>query len=146
MAMKSRGGGPVPARVSLAVAASLLVTGCVGAPDLGTPDPLVVTDSSSAAPAANAPTERELATAEMRTAAEAGDSQPFPDVFQSAQTNALATRGEPRSVGEIAAIEAELLQIARRRASASDAAEVAALEARAQELRRLAAAQSGTAQ
>ena len=145
MTMKSPSGRPVPAKVSLAIATGLLLSGCVGAPDLEARDPLVVTETGSATPAANAPG-RELATAEMRAAAEAGDSQPFPDVFQSAQTNALAARGEPRSVGEIAAIEAELLQIARRRASASDAAEVAALEARAQELRRLAAAQSGTAQ
>jgi hypothetical protein len=142
--MKPHVGRLVPARMVLAIAAGLLLAGCIGAPDLGTPDPLVVTETSSAEPAANAPTERELATAEMRAAAEAGDSQPFPDVFQSAQTNALATRTEPRSAGDVAAIEAELLQIARRRASASGPAEIAALETRAQELRRLAAAQAGT--
>jgi len=144
--MKPRHAGPVPALISAALAAGLLLCGCVGAPNLTSPDPMIVTEATTPGPAAATPTAREIATAEMRAAAEAAESQPYPDVFQSAQTNALAARSEPRSVGEIAAIEAELLQIARRRASASDAAEVAALEARAHELRRLAAAQSGSAQ
>ena len=144
--MKPHVGSPGPARVSLAIAVAILLASCVGAPDLTGPDPLVVTETTPSGPAAVTPTAREIATAEIRAAAEAGDAQPFPDVFQSTQTNALAARSEPRSAGEIAAIEAELLQIARRRASASDAAEVAALEARAQELRRLAAAQSPAAQ
>jgi hypothetical protein len=145
--MKSRGGKPVPALLAATGATGLLLCSCIGAPDLRSPDPLVVTESTPASPAAGTPTAREVATAEMRAAAAAGDDQPYPDVFQPAQTNALAARGEPRSAAEVAAIEAELLRIARRRASASDAAEVAALEARARELRRLAAAaQSGTAQ
>jgi hypothetical protein len=74
----------------------------------------------------------------MRAKAEAGDKMPFPDAYQSEQTNRLALRGEPRSVAEVQAIEAEMSVIAERRAATTDPRELAALDKRAKELRRLA--------
>lgn len=82
----------------------------------------------------------------MRAKAEAGETMPFPDVYQSEQTNRLALRGEPRSVAEVEAIESELSVIAERRAKATDAREIAALDARAKELRRLALARQALRQ
>jgi hypothetical protein len=84
--------------------------------------------------------ERAAVIADMRAKAEAGDTMPFPDVYQTEQTNRLALRGEPRSVAEVQAIEAELSVIAQRRAATKDPSEIAALEKRAKELRRLALA------
>ncbi len=52
----------------------------------------------------------------------------------------LAARPEPRSVADVAAIEAQLDLVAKQRAESADPAEIAALEARAAELQRLAAA------
>jgi len=71
---------------------------------------------------------------------------PFPDVYQTEQTNRLALRGEPRSVADVQAIEAELSVIAERRAATTDPREIAALEKRAKELRRLALASQGLRQ
>src|SRR5262245_49167742 len=87
--------------------------------------------------------ERAAVIADMRAKAEAGDAMPFPDVYQTEQTNRLALRGEPRSVGEVQAIESELSVIAERRARTTDPREIAALDARAKELRRLALARQG---
>jgi hypothetical protein len=84
--------------------------------------------------------ERAAAIADMRAQAEAGDAMPFPDVYQTEQTNRLALRGEPRSIAEVQAIEAELTVIAERRAATTDPREIAALDKRAKELRRLALA------
>lgn len=113
---------------ALAVAAA----GCTSIPGL---DP----EATSQVAPAKSP-ERAAAVAEMRARAEAGDSMPFPDVFQSAQVTRLAQREEPRSVPDVQAIEAELTIIAERRAASRDATEIAALDARARELRRLALA------
>jgi hypothetical protein len=52
----------------------------------------------------------------------------------------LAARPEPRSAAEVAALEAELEQVAQRRAESADPREIAALEERARELQLLAAA------
>jgi hypothetical protein len=111
------------------VCLALALSGCVGVPGLDPEEQAVVSGGDP---------KRAAAVAEMRALAEAGDAMPFPDAFQAEQTARLAVRGEPRSVGEVQAIEAELTLIAERRAAASDPREIAALEARAQELRRLA--------
>lgn len=108
------------------------LAGCVGIPGMNP-------EATSAVAPATSP-ERAAAVAEMRARAEAGDSMPFPDVFQSAQVTRLALREEPRSVPDVQAIEAELTIIAERRAASRDATEIAALDARARELRRLALA------
>jgi len=98
------------------------------------------------APAASdADPQRAVAIAQIRAEAEAGDSMPFPDPYQSAQSRRLALRGEPRSSADVQAIQAELTLIAARRAAATDPHEVARLDARAKELRRLALAAGGSA-
>jgi len=84
--------------------------------------------------------ERAVAVAAIRAEAEAGDSMAFPDPFQAAQTRRLALRGEPRSVEDVQAIQAELSLIAARRSAATNPHEIARLDARAKELRRLALA------
>lgn len=89
--------------------------------------------------AADPSPERTGAVSEMRANAEAGDAMPAPDVFQSAQTARLAARPEPKPLGDVAAIEAELADIAERERSAVAPGELAALKARAEELRRIAA-------
>ena len=90
--------------------------------------------------------ERAAAIADMRARAEAGDKMPFPDVYQSEQTSRLALRGEPRSVADAQAIEAQLTMIAEQRAATTDPRELAALDKRAKELRRLALASEGLRQ
>jgi hypothetical protein len=102
-------------------------------------DPLVTENGAALSP------ERAAAVAEIRAQAEASEALSFPAAFESSQTARLAEREEPRTVGDVQAIEAELQLIAERRAAASDPAEVAALEARALELRRLAASQQSGA-
>ncbi len=137
---------PVPAAGALLAAGSaLLLSGCLGAPDLdSTADPLVVTESGRVSYAAEQSPDRAAAVAEMRLRAEAGGDMPYPDVFQSAQNAGLATREEPNSVFNVAAIQAELADIARRQQAAVSPAEIAYLKARAAELQRLAAqAQAG---
>jgi hypothetical protein len=84
--------------------------------------------------------ERAAVIADMRAKAAAGDAMPFPDAYQSEQTNRLALRGEPRSVQDVQAIEAELAVIASQRSATTDPRELAALDKRAKELRRLALA------
>ena len=84
--------------------------------------------------------ERAAAVADMRARAEAGEAMPFPDAYQSEQTTRLALRGEPRSVADVQAIEAELTVVAERRAATTAPQEIAALDKRAKELRRLALA------
>ena len=111
---------------------SVVLAGCVGVSGL---DP----EAPPASVAATGP-ERAAAIAEMRAAAEAGDQMPFPDAFQAEQTARFAARGEPRTVEDVLAIQAELALIAERRSKTSDAREIAALDARAKELRRLALA------
>jgi hypothetical protein len=125
--------------VSAAAGFALLTSGCMSIPGHESGAPLVVTED--AAGSAEATPERAEAVAEIRAQAEASEALPFRDALQAEQAARLAAREEPRSVGEVQAIEAELLLIAKRRAAASDPAEVAALEARARELRRLAANQ-----
>lgn len=121
----------------------LLAGGCTAIPGHESSDPLVVTESGAGS--AGMTPERAAAVAEIRAQAEASGAQPFQDALQTEQTTRLAAREEPRSVGEVQAIEAELLLIAERRAAASDPAELAALEARARELQRLAADQQPAA-
>jgi len=118
---------------------ALLAGGCMAIPGHESSDPLVVTESGTES--AEMTPERAAAVAEIRAQAEASGFLPFQDALQMEQTTRLAARDEPRSVGEVQAIEAELLLIAERRAAASDPAELAALEARARELRRLSANQ-----
>ena len=62
--------------------------------------------------------ERAAAVAEMRAQAEAGEPCPIRTCSRRAQTPRLAARAEPRSVADVAAIEAELAAIARRRQAA----------------------------
>ena len=125
---------------------TLVLGGCIGAPDLNSSaDPLVVTETGTTSFAAAQSPERAAAVADMRVRAESAEAMPFPDPFQSARTAELATREEPRSVAAVEAIEAELAAIARQRQASVSPQEVAALEARARQLRRLAAqSQAGT--
>jgi hypothetical protein len=121
-----------------AAAALALLGGCVAHPPMASGDPLVVTEETAAAPAADP--ERTEAVAEMRALAEAAAEGPPPEVTQVEQPARLATRPEPKSAAEVAAIEAELTLIAESQAASSDPQEIAELEARARELKRLAAA------
>lgn len=109
---------------------ALLLTGCLGVPDV---------DQQEAAVTASSP-ERAAAIAEMRAQAAAGDQMPYPDAFQAEQTARLVLRDEPRSLGDVQEIEAELALIADRRAASNDPSEIAALDQRARQLRRLALA------
>jgi hypothetical protein len=118
--------------VSGAMLLTVALAGCVGMPDL---DP-----KANTAPLTATSPERAAAIAEMRAEAKAGDEMPFPDAFQAEQTARLAARGEPRSMQDVQAIQAELTLIADSRSKTSDAREIAALDARAKELRRLALA------
>jgi hypothetical protein len=95
---------------------------------------------SSYAPTAQTNPKRAAVVAEMRAEAEAADSMPFPDPYQTEQSARLATRSEPRSVQDVRIVEAELSDIAVRRARTTDPHEIALLNARARELRRLALA------
>jgi hypothetical protein len=104
----------------------------MGTPDLGQSTPV----------AGNVSPERAAAIAEMRAQAEAGDSMPYPDVFQAEQTARLVARQEPRDVIDVQAIEAELTLIAEQREATRDPREIAALDERARQLRRLALAAS----
>ncbi len=122
------------------IGAILLLGGCLGPPDLDAgSDPLVVTEASRGLPVEQSPT-RAAVVSEMRAKAEAGDAMPAPDVFQSAQTARLAARPEPKPIGDVASVEAELAAIAERERTAVTPGELAALKARADELRRIAAA------
>jgi len=130
----------VPARCCLGLAAlSILLAGCTGMPDIdAADDPLVVTEDAGVSPDAGRSQARAAAIAEMRARAAAGDAAAFPEVFQSEQSARLAARPEPRPVGGVYAIQAELTELARRRQAAQSAAEIAELDRRAAELRRLA--------
>ena len=124
----------VPHRAALAAPfLALLLTGCLGVPDVDQPTVL----ATAATP------KRAAAIAEMRAAAAAGDAMPYPDAFQTEQTTRLAVRDEPLSVGGVQEIEVELAQIADRRSRSSDRSEIAALDERARQLRRLALAAAG---
>ena len=139
----------VPPATTLVVGALLAVAvgalgGCIGGRGINTVsgpgmDPAVVAN----APTAPQSPARIEAVADMRARAEADDKAPFPDVFQSARLAELASRGEPRPVGEVKSVQAELSEIARRRQAATDPAELAALKAREAKLRRLAATKGG---
>ena len=111
---------------------AVLLTGCLGVPD-----------NYQAAPISAATPERAAAIAEMRAQAAAGDQMPYPDAFQAQQTARLVARDEPRSLGGVREIEAELAQIADRRSRSNDPREIAALDERARQLRRLALAAAG---
>jgi len=106
------------------------LSGCMGSPDLGENAPVAATVSP----------ERAAAIADMRAQAEAGDSMPYPDVFQAEQTARLTARAEPLPVADVQAIEAELVLIAEQRSRATDPSEIAALDERARQLRKLALA------
>jgi hypothetical protein len=56
--------------------------------------------TASTEPSATVSPERAAAIAEMRAMAEAGDSMPYPDAFQTEQTARLITREEPHDVIE----------------------------------------------
>jgi hypothetical protein len=107
--------------------------------------PDTATDGEPVVASAGVSPERAAAIAEMRVEAEAGDSMAFPDPFQAAQTRRLALRGEPRSVKDVLAIQAELSLIAARRSAATNPQEIARLDARARDLRRLALAAGASA-
>jgi hypothetical protein len=110
---------------------AVLLTGCLGVPDVDQYETAAVTATSP---------ERAAAIAEMRAQAAAGDQMPYPDAFQAEQTARLVAREEPRSLADVQGIEAELAQIADRRARSNDPSEIAALDQRARQLRRLALA------
>ncbi len=111
---------------------AVFLTGCLGVPDNYQPVPVTATSP-----------ERAAAVAEMRAQAAAGDQMPYPDAFQAQQTARLVVRDEPRSLGGVEEIQAELAQIADRRAASRDPNEIAALDQRARQLRRLALAAAG---
>ena len=121
---------PRPGTATLAIGLAVALSGCMGAPDLGSDAPVAGTISP----------ERAAAIAEMRAQAEAGDSMPYPDVFQAEQTARLTARVEPLPVSNVQAIETELTLIAEQRALARDPREIAALDERARQLRKLALA------
>ena len=124
-------GGVLISRFHIAAAAfglALALSGCMSRPDL----------TASTAPTATISPERAAAIAEMRAMAEAGDSMPYPDAFQTEQTARLVTREEPHDVIDAQAIEIELALIAEQRAKARDPSEIAALDERARQLRKLA--------
>jgi hypothetical protein len=79
---------------------------------------------------------RAAAVAEMRAKAESAETSPYPSVAPQ-QSSAFPP---PQSVADVAAQQAELELLAKRRSGAVSAAELARLEARAVELRRLAQA------
>jgi hypothetical protein len=110
---------------------AVLLIGCLGVPDVDQYETAAVTATSP---------ERAAAIAEMRAQAAAGDQMPYPDAFQAEQTARLVAREEPRSLADVQGIEAELAQIADRRARSNDPSEIAALDQRARQLRRLALA------
>jgi len=110
---------------------AVLLTGCLGVPDVDQYETAAVTATSP---------ERAAAITEMRAQAAAGDEMPYPDAFQAEQTARLVAREEPRSLADVQWIEAELAQIADRRAQSNDPSEIAALDQRARQLRRLALA------
>lgn len=133
-------------RLPLLLAAGTLLCGCVSGPALQSPgDAVIVTEAGLAEMPSEAQSARAAAVAEMRMQAEAAGGMRFPPAYQTEQSRRLATRQEPKSMAEVAAIEAELAAIAARR-GAADPAEVAALEARARELRRLVAAKQAAAE
>ena len=123
----------------------LVTGGCVGARGGLAPGPSqAVTDPALAGPEAEAELAQAAVVADMRADAEAARQAPDVSVTPAQRTAQLAARPEPRRIEEVAAIQAELLLIAERRASTFDPQEIAALEARERELRRLfAAAQAG---
>jgi len=112
---------------------ALLLPGCLGMPEIDQQETAAVTAASP---------ERAAAIAEMRAQAAAGDQMPYPDAFQTEQISRLAVRDEPRSLGSVQGIEAELAQIAERRSRSNDPGEIAVLDERARQLRRLALAAS----
>ena len=92
----------------------LLLAGCIGGPDLeASGDPVVVTETGAVSYAPPQSPERAAAVAEMRAQAVAGETMPYPDVFQTARRHAArrARRAAARSPTS-AAIEAELAAIA----------------------------------
>jgi hypothetical protein len=124
-------GGFLTARLLIPVTAAGLAValmGCMSRPDL----------TASTEPTVTVSPERAAAIAEMRAMAEAGDSMPYPDAFQTEQTARLITREEPHDVIDARAIETELALIAEQRAKARDPSEIAALDERARQLRKLA--------
>ena len=135
---------PAPHLVLIAATASL-AAGCLGPPDLdGSADPLVVTEATVPGASIGPPPQRAAAIAEMRAKAEAGETMPFPDVYQAAQTTRLAARPEPKPLDEVATLQSELAAVAERLRTADNSALIPALKRREAELRRLlAAAQAG---
>lgn len=131
--------------IGATVGLGLLVGGCVGPRGGAAPDvSLAGADPALTQAEAEAELTRAAIVADIRARAEAAGGRPYSAADDAARTAALAARPEPRSVQEVAAIQAELLLIAELRAGALDPQEIAALEAREQELRRLfAAAQAG---
>ena len=119
----------VPHAVSAALASAglLALFSCAPGPD----------SADLGAPVA-ADTRRTAAVAEMRAKAETAETSPYPSIAAQ-QSSAFPP---PQSVADIAAQQAELELLAKRRSGAVGAAELARLEARAVELRRLAQAAS----
>ena len=129
--------------IGATVGLGLLVGGCVGPRGGAAPD-VSLAGADPALTQAEAELTRAAIVADIRARAEAAGGRPYSAADDAARTAALAARPEPRSVQEVAAIQAELLLIAELRAGALDPQEIAALEARERELRRLfAAAQAG---
>ncbi len=122
----------------------LVLAGCMGQPNLdSSADTRVVTAAD--APSPDVTPERAAVVAEMRGRAEMVEATAYPDAFRGGRTRELAARPEPRSVSDVAAIQAELAAIARQKQGQVSPQELALLEARARELRRLAAqSQPGT--
>jgi len=122
---KKRPQVPHAIHAALPVAGFLALFACAPGPDTGDLAPPVAADAR-----------RSAAVAEMRAKAESADTSPYPSIAPQ-QSSAFPP---PQSVADIAAQQAELELLAKRRSGAVSAAELARLEARAVELRRLAQA------
>jgi hypothetical protein len=109
----------------LASAGLLALSACAPGPDTADLGPPVAADAR-----------RSAAVAEMRAKAESVETSPYPSVA-SQRSSAFPP---PQSVADVAAQQAELELLAKRRSGAVSAAELSRLEARAVELRRLAQA------
>ncbi len=130
---------PLIVNGALGAALGLALGGCTAVPGMrAATEPVVVTETGIATLEASA------AESEATVNAAALDA-PAADIVTPPETAAApATRPEPRSAAEVAAIQAELELLAERRSAGASGRELAVLEARAEELRRLiAAAQAG---
>ncbi len=114
---------PAASHAALVAAGLMAVFGCVPRPD-----------SAGSRPSPAGDARRAAAVAEMRAKAESAEASPYPTLA----SQPAGSFGHPQSVAHVAAQQAELELLAKRRSGGVSAAELARLEERAVELRRLA--------